>query len=273
MNEPLRITVLDKDADFDQRVVVRTPYGTFVLEGRTGASLDVRADEWEMELQHRVPGVGWRPNVRVLPYPWQTSRSGLRSRIVRSKDCDWPHGDPTERNLILRLSGTVAERPGEAASPTEGLGPATRGGLRTSGGAAVGGAVGTVGGQAPTAVPAAPPAGVPAYVARAAHGTTAVPGVPAHGGTPGSGAGTVPGAAAAAGEVPAVGAGQYGTLVPAVRRDGGHLQPQAARLTVGRVLPAESAAPVAAAPARPAVTGTPPAAPVATASETWASGR
>ncbi|MFE6867404.1 hypothetical protein ACFVFS_12635 [Kitasatospora sp. NPDC057692] len=285
MNGPLRITVLDKDAYYDQRVVVRTPYGTFVLEGRTGASLDVRADDWEMELQHCVPGVGWRPNVRVLPYPWQTSRSGLRSRIVRSKDCDWPNGDPTERNLILRLSATVAERPGEAASPTEGLGPATRDGMRTSGG----GAVGVVGGQAPAAaratvagqdaaaVPAAPVAGVPAYTARTAYAATAVPGVPAHGGVPGYGAstvsGTVSGTAAVAGEVPAAGAGQYGALVPAVRRDCGNVQPQAARLSVGRVLPAESAAPVAAAPSRPAVTGTPLTAPVATAPETWASGR
>lgn len=127
MNGPLRITVLDKDADYEQRAVVRTPYGTFVLEGRVGASLDVQAEEWELELQHCVPGVGWRPNVRVLPYPWQTS-GGLRSRIVRSKDCDWLHGDPTERNFVLRLSATVAERPGAAQATAEAVGPAVRGG-------------------------------------------------------------------------------------------------------------------------------------------------
>ncbi|MFB6892825.1 hypothetical protein ACFCX4_26330 [Kitasatospora sp. NPDC056327] len=138
MNGPLRITVLDKDAYYEQRAVVRTPYGTFVLEGRIGASLDVRADDWDLELQHCVPGVGWRPNVRVLPYPWQTSRGGTRSRIVRSKDCDWPNGDPTERNFILRLSGTVAQREEERASTTDAVGPATRGGVRTSSGAGVG---------------------------------------------------------------------------------------------------------------------------------------
>ncbi|MFF2952823.1 hypothetical protein ACFVVU_15945 [Kitasatospora sp. NPDC057965] len=149
MNGPLRITVLDKDAYYEQRAVVRTPYGTYVLEGRIGASLDVRADEWELELQHCVPGVGWRPNVRVLPFPWQTSSGGLRSRIVRSKDCDWPNGDPTERNFILRLSATVAERPVPAPSPVEGVGPATRGGTRTSSGAVGGLAVG--GGEVPAA--------------------------------------------------------------------------------------------------------------------------
>ncbi|MFE7191651.1 hypothetical protein [Kitasatospora sp. NPDC057541] len=148
MNGPLRITVLDKDAYYEQRAVVRTPYGTYVLEGRIGASLDVRADEWELELQHCVPGVGWRPNVRVLPFPWQTSSGGLRSRIVRSKDCDWPNGDPTERNFILRLSATVAERPVPAPSPVEGVGPATRGGTRTSSGA-VGGLVPAVQGTVP----------------------------------------------------------------------------------------------------------------------------
>ncbi|CAN3979139.1 hypothetical protein KPATCC21470_1763 [Kitasatospora purpeofusca] len=160
MNGPLRITVLDKDAYYEQRAVVRTPYGTSVLEGRAGASLDVRAEEWELELQHCVPGVGWRPNVRVLPYPWQTS-GGLRSRIVRSKDCDWPNGDPTERNFVLRLSATVAERPGAAPAAAEAVGPAVRGGMRTSSGVGPG----TVGGAVP-GVPAMP--GVPA-----------VPGVPA----------------------------------------------------------------------------------------------
>ncbi|MFE7559389.1 hypothetical protein [Kitasatospora sp. NPDC057500] len=138
MNGPLRITVLDKDAYYEQRAVARTPYGTLVLEGRIGASLDVRADDWELELQHCAPGVGWRPNIRVLPYPWQTSPGGLRSRIVRSKDCDWPGGDPTERNFVLRLSATVADRPSGAPSPTEGLGPAVRGGLRTTSGTDLG---------------------------------------------------------------------------------------------------------------------------------------
>ncbi|MER7705852.1 hypothetical protein ABTX81_23530 [Kitasatospora sp. NPDC097605] len=187
MNGPMRITVLDKDAYYEQRAVVFAPYGTLVLEGRIGASLDVQADEWELELQHCAPGVGWRPNIRVLPYPWQTSPGGLRSRIVRSKDCDWPGGDPTERNFILRLSATVAERPAETPSPTDALGPATRGGVRTSSGA--------VGGQLP-----------------AVHGTAP---------------------------------GQDAALVPAVHRAGGPLRPQAARLPVGRVLPAEYAAPAA----------------------------
>ncbi len=181
MNGPLRITVLDKDAYFEQRAVVRTPYGTQVLEGRIGASLDVRADEWELELQHCVPGVGWRPNVRVLPYPWQTS-GGLRSRIVRSKDCDWPQGDPTERNFVLRLSASVAERPLAAPSVADAVGPATRGGLRTSSGGAdfgtgvrpgVGSVPAVTPGTTVPAVPAAPVTGVPlsgTRVGEALHG-------------------------------------------------------------------------------------------------------
>ncbi|MER5352509.1 hypothetical protein ABT093_19530 [Kitasatospora sp. NPDC002551] len=265
MNGPLRITVLDKDAYYEQRVVVRAPYGTFVLEGRIGASLDVRADEWEMELQHCVPGVGWRPNVRVLPYPWQTSRSGVRSRIVRSKDCDWPNGDPTERNLILRLSGTVAERPGEAASPTEGLGPATRGGIRTSGGEAPAVLRGTVGGQeaaAVPAVPAVPVTGVPVA-------GTAVPGVPGYAGTPARagapaygvpayGAGAAPGMAVPVGpvQVPAARTGHYVAAVPT----------EAARVTPAQPLtaPAVTAAPVT--PPAPAVP------PLTAGSEGWARG-
>ncbi|MEV0187919.1 hypothetical protein AB0I39_05205 [Kitasatospora purpeofusca] len=215
MNGPLRITVLDKDAYYEQRAVVRTPYGTFVLEGRAGASLDVRAEEWELELQHCVPGVGWRPNVRVLPYPWQTS-GGLRSRIVRSKDCDWPNGDPTERNFVLRLSATVAERPGAAPAAAEAVGPAVRGVLRTSSGAGLG----TVGGAVP-GVPATP-------------GAPVVPGVPAAPAMP------AVSPAPAAGPVPGVRAAEaaqrsYLDAVPA----------EAGRLATGRVAPAVWPAPTA----------------------------
>ncbi|MFB8235858.1 hypothetical protein ACFC58_04835 [Kitasatospora purpeofusca] len=248
MNGPLRITVLDKDAYYEQRAVVRTPYGTFVLEGRAGASLDVQAEEWELELQHCVPGVGWRPNVRVLPYPWQTS-GGLRSRIVRSKDCDWPNGDPTERNFVLRLSATVAERPGAAPAAAEAVGPAVRGGLRTSSGAGLG----TVGGAVP-GMPATP--GVPA-----------MPAMPAV--SPAAAARTVPGVRAAE-------AGQ-GALLNAVPAEAG-------RLPMGRVTPAVWPAPTARAVQGRAVEAGPlqarpveaeRAAPVARgeAWESWGSGR
>ncbi|MFE2725397.1 hypothetical protein [Kitasatospora sp. NPDC059327] len=121
MDGAWRITVIGKDAAFDQRVVVRTPYGAAVLPGRVGASLDVPAQEWELHLEHHAPGLGWRPNVRVLPGPLQESDGGLRTRVVRSKDVDWAGGDPTERNFTLRLvrleAAAPQERPVQAPIP------------------------------------------------------------------------------------------------------------------------------------------------------------
>ncbi|WP_406114862.1 hypothetical protein [Kitasatospora purpeofusca] len=252
MNGPLRITVLDKDAYYEQRAVVRTPYGTFVLEGRAGASLDVQAEEWELELQHCVPGVGWRPNVRVLPYPWQTS-GGLRSRIVRSKDCDWLHGDPTERNFVLRLSATVAERPGAAPAAAEAVGPAVRGGLRTSSGTGLGSVGGTVPG-----VPAMP--GVPV-----------MPGVPAVSGTP-----AVSGAPAArpVSGVRSAEVGQRALLnavpVAADRLPTGRVAPAVWPAPTARAVEAERAVPGRAVPARAVEAER--ATPVA-GTEAWGSGR
>ncbi|MFJ9951199.1 hypothetical protein ACIQTO_25355, partial [Kitasatospora sp. NPDC091207] len=121
MDGAWRITVIGKDAAFDQRVVVRTPYGAAVLPGRVGASLEVPAQEWELHLEHHAPGLGWRPNVRVLPGPLQESDGGLRTRVVRSKDVDWAGGDPTERNFTLRLvcleAGAPREQPVQAPIP------------------------------------------------------------------------------------------------------------------------------------------------------------
>ncbi|MFG2844472.1 hypothetical protein ACGF12_15065 [Kitasatospora sp. NPDC048296] len=104
-----RITVSGKDADFDQRAVVVTPYGTLVLPGRVGESLVVDADTWELRLEHRRPGGGWQPDAQVVSGPVITI-GGRRSREVRARDCHWPGipGDDLPCNLVLRLDGLDA---------------------------------------------------------------------------------------------------------------------------------------------------------------------
>ncbi|MFB7905928.1 hypothetical protein ACFC1T_05835 [Kitasatospora sp. NPDC056076] len=107
-----RITVVGKDADFEQRAVVRTPYGVLVLAGAVGESLVVDADTWELRLEHLWPGRGWRPDVEVVPGP-VTGTGGRRSREVRATDCYWP-GQPRPvlpHNLVLRLDAFGAEEP------------------------------------------------------------------------------------------------------------------------------------------------------------------
>lgn len=95
-----RITVISKAADFDQRAVVRVKQELTVIPGRVGATHTVGAPEWELSLQHNS-GEGWRPNVRVLDEPG-THSHGWASRLLRSKDLDWP-GDTAEQNFVLRL--------------------------------------------------------------------------------------------------------------------------------------------------------------------------
>lgn len=115
MDGPWRITVIGKDAAFDQRAVIRASYGTSVLSGRVGEFLDVREDEWELELEHSWDGRWW-PNVRVRPGPVQSLGSGARTREIRSKDADWTGGHPDHPNFVLRLDSLETTAP-RAGSP------------------------------------------------------------------------------------------------------------------------------------------------------------
>ncbi|MET8630918.1 hypothetical protein ABZW30_45790 [Kitasatospora sp. NPDC004669] len=133
-----RITVVGKDADFDQRAVVRTPYGTLVLAGVVGECLVVNADTWELRLEHLWPGRGWRPDAEVVPGP-VTTVGGRRIREVRATDCHWP-GHPRSgvpRNLVLRLDALGPEasevsKTSEASKVPEAIGPAATPLIRTS---------------------------------------------------------------------------------------------------------------------------------------------
>ncbi|MFD5466003.1 hypothetical protein ACFWIQ_24690 [Kitasatospora sp. NPDC127059] len=101
-----RITVVGRNADYDQRAVVRGPSGTLVLPGRPGAVLEIDADSWTLTLEHHPRGHGWQPNLRTTPGPL-TERDGIRSRLLTSNDRHWP-GKPRDYvNFVLRLDQSV----------------------------------------------------------------------------------------------------------------------------------------------------------------------
>lgn len=134
-----RITVTGKDADFDQRAVVITPYGTLVLAGRVGESLVVDADTWELRLEHLRPGGGWRPDVQVVPGP-VADTGGVRSREVRARDCHWPGvpGTDLPRNLVLRLDALGDVAPAARRETAGAIGPASAPLVRTGSDPALG---------------------------------------------------------------------------------------------------------------------------------------
>ncbi|AUY48090.1 hypothetical protein [Streptomyces sp. CB01881] len=175
MDGPWRITVIGKDAAFEQRAVVRASYGTSILAGRVGESLDVREDdEWELELEHSWDGRWW-PNVRVLPGPVQSLGSGARTRVIRSKDADWTGGHPEHPNFVLRL---VSLEAADSRPDAAGAGAARTGAAEGAPARAV------VAGAVPGGVPASP--GVPARApmraptgSRTGSGTGSGTGVPA----------------------------------------------------------------------------------------------
>ncbi|SOB78761.1 hypothetical protein [Streptomyces sp. 1331.2] len=102
-----RITVVGRSADFDQRAVVRSPYGARVLPGREGAVLDVDEESWTLSLEHHLWGRSWQPNLRTTPGPL-TERDGVRSQLLTSNDCHWP-GKPLDYvNFVLRLDQAIA---------------------------------------------------------------------------------------------------------------------------------------------------------------------
>ncbi|GAB7188827.1 hypothetical protein ATKI12_8942 [Kitasatospora sp. Ki12] len=105
-----RITVVGRSADFDQRAVVRGPYGSRVLAGRVGAALEIDEESWTLSLEHHLWGRSWQPNLRTTPGP-VTERDGIRSQLLTSNDCHWP-GKPLDYvNFVLRLDQALAPAP------------------------------------------------------------------------------------------------------------------------------------------------------------------
>lgn len=116
-NGSWRITIVSKAADFDQRVVVRGPHGTWTVPGQPGAWLQVDADSWSLSTEHNYPGRGWQPNVRT------TSRSdaesnGARSQILTSTDISYAGKDANYPNLVVRLDRSSAGQLTEAFKRT-----------------------------------------------------------------------------------------------------------------------------------------------------------
>ncbi|MFJ2188851.1 hypothetical protein ACIOJE_12985 [Kitasatospora sp. NPDC087861] len=165
-----RITVVGKDASFDQRAVVRGPYGTRVVPGRVGATLEVDEDSWTLALEHHLWGRTWQPNLRVTPGP-VTERDGVRSRLVTSNDCHWPGKAMDYVNFVIRLDQALAPAPApirDTRRPVEAL-PAAPRAVRTSSSGGLG---------APAPRPAET-TGTPAHP-----GAPARTGIPAQPGTP-----------------------------------------------------------------------------------------
>ncbi|MEU4115462.1 hypothetical protein AB0F71_13310 [Kitasatospora sp. NPDC028055] len=112
-----RITVVGRNADFDQRAVVRGPSGTRVLPGRPGAVLEVDGESWTLTLEHRPRGRDWQPNLRTTAGPL-TERDGVRSRLLTSNDRHWPGKPPGYVNFVLRLDQSAAQpAPAPSAQP------------------------------------------------------------------------------------------------------------------------------------------------------------
>ncbi|MEU9042985.1 MULTISPECIES: hypothetical protein [unclassified Kitasatospora] len=105
-----RITVIGRSADFDQRAVVRGPYGSRVLAGRVGAALEVDEESWTLSLEHHLWGRSWQPNLRTTPGP-VTERDGVRSQLLTSNDCHWPGKALDYVNFVLRLDQVFATTP------------------------------------------------------------------------------------------------------------------------------------------------------------------
>ncbi|MFE7529055.1 hypothetical protein ACFU7Y_25550 [Kitasatospora sp. NPDC057542] len=115
-----RITVVGRNADFDQRAVVRGAYGLRVLPGRVGATIEVDEESWTLSLEHHLWGRSWQPNLRTTPGP-VTEHGGLRSQLLTSNDCHWPGKALDYVNFVLRLDQAVAPAaaPVRAARPLE----------------------------------------------------------------------------------------------------------------------------------------------------------
>ncbi|GAB2800257.1 hypothetical protein GCM10027176_00270 [Actinoallomurus bryophytorum] len=94
-----RVTVVRKDSDWAQRIVV-TGAVSGVVPGVVGASETMSGDRWCLAVEHDFGG-GWQASEYVHADPVK-DRDGRASRIVASKDHYWP-GDSHPDDLVLLL--------------------------------------------------------------------------------------------------------------------------------------------------------------------------
>src|SRR3954462_9860018 len=94
-----RVTVVRKDSDWPQRVVISgAAQGT--IPGMVGASGTVNGGDWHLTVEHD-PGGGGRQGEFVQAGP-VGERDGRVIRTLVSKDRYWP-GDSDPDDLVLRL--------------------------------------------------------------------------------------------------------------------------------------------------------------------------
>ncbi|MDN3357659.1 hypothetical protein [Actinomadura sp. DC4] len=94
-----RVTVIRKDSDWAQRVVV-TGAAQGIVPGVVGASETMSGERWSLGVEHDW-GRGWQTSEYVHADPVK-DRDGRASRIVASKDHYWP-GDSHPNDLVLLL--------------------------------------------------------------------------------------------------------------------------------------------------------------------------
>jgi hypothetical protein len=97
-----QITVIGKDSDWDQRVVITgASSGGGDIPGVVGTAQIVDGEEWNLTIQHNDGTSGWQENAAVLPDPLQENGARL-SQIVRSKDVYTPT-DTDPNDLVIQL--------------------------------------------------------------------------------------------------------------------------------------------------------------------------
>jgi hypothetical protein len=99
MHGTWRVTVVRKDSDWPQRVVI-TGSVHQTIRGTVGASETVSGVDWRLTVEHDFGG-GWRRSEYVEAGP-VSEHDGRATRTVASKDHYWP-GDSHPNDLVLRL--------------------------------------------------------------------------------------------------------------------------------------------------------------------------
>jgi hypothetical protein len=106
-----RITVIGKQSDWDQRVVIAgAASGSGVIAGVVGASGEVEGDNWTLTIEHD-DGSGWQENEGLLPDPMLEIGAEM-SQTIRSKD-HYTAGDAEPNDLVIRVDkiGPMFELP------------------------------------------------------------------------------------------------------------------------------------------------------------------
>jgi hypothetical protein len=109
-----RLTVVENQSPFQQRLTINGDYTALTLDGMVGTNRVIDSANWNLTLEHH-DGSGWRQNLLTTLEPLEPGRW-----VIRTKDCRWGNGSIDAQPDDLILVAESVRDPAQTPLPSPG---------------------------------------------------------------------------------------------------------------------------------------------------------